>query len=79
MVTTQSTVSQPAVSQPTSPDIESSFQPESGMWVALRDDLSDYSHEEALLLCELFPGEWVSWVPGFGEATLSRGQFYQIA
>ncbi|MFK8185634.1 MAG: hypothetical protein AB8B99_19840 [Phormidesmis sp.] len=53
------------------------FQPESGLWVALRNAPSDYSHDEALLLCETFPGEWVSWVPGFGEITLSRGQFHQ--
>ena len=53
------------------------FQPESGLWVALRNAPDDYSHDEALLLCETFPGEWVSWVPGFGEITLSRGQFYQ--
>ncbi len=52
------------------------FRPESGLWVALRNPPSDYSHDEALLLCETFPGEWVSWVPGFGEITLSRGQFH---
>ncbi|MGB3292256.1 MAG: hypothetical protein WBB01_04570 [Phormidesmis sp.] len=52
------------------------FQPESGLWVALRNAPDDYSHHEALLLCETFPGEWVSWVPGFGEIVLSRGQFY---
>jgi hypothetical protein len=73
MITTQS-----AVSQPTSPAVELSFQPESGLWVTLRNELSDYSYEEALLLCEAFPGEWVAWVPGFGEVTLSRGQFHQI-
>ena len=53
------------------------FQPEGGLWVSLRNAPSDYSHDEALLLCETFPGEWVSWVPGFGEITLNRGQFYQ--
>ncbi len=53
------------------------FQPESGLWVTLRNAPTDYSHHEALLLCEAFPGEWVSWVPGFGEITLSRGQFHQ--
>ena len=53
------------------------FQPESGLWVALRNAPSDNSYDEALLLCETTPGEWVSWVPGFGEMTLNRGQFYQ--
>ncbi|MEL6813745.1 MAG: hypothetical protein AAFP03_02900 [Cyanobacteria bacterium J06598_3] len=57
---------------------ESAFQPESGLWVALRDSPSAYSHDEALLLCEAFPGEWVSWVPGYGEITLSRGKFHHI-
>lgn len=56
---------------------EEAFKPESGLWVALRDAPSPYSHDEALLLCETFPGEWVSWVPGYGEITLSRGQFHQ--
>ncbi len=63
----------PATSSPDS----AVFQPESGLWVALRNLPSDESHHEALLLCETFPGEWVSWVPGFGEITLDRGQFYQ--
>ena len=58
-----------AVCQPT-------FKPERGLWVALRDAPSPYSHDEALLLCETFPGEWISWVPGYGELTLSRGQFH---
>ena len=52
------------------------FKPERGLWVALRDAPSPYSHDEALLLCETFPGEWISWVPGYGEITLSRGQFH---
>lgn len=57
---------------------EATFQPESGLWVGLRDAPSLYSHDEALLLCEAFPGEWVSWVPGYGEITLSRGKFHHI-
>jgi hypothetical protein len=63
---------------PVAANPETIFEPVSGLWVALRDLPSDYSHEEALLLCETFPGEWVSWVPGYGEITLSRGQFHQI-
>lgn len=55
------------------------FNPERGLWVALRDAPSPYSHDEALLLCETFPGEWVSWVPGYGEITLSRGQFHHAS
>ncbi|EDX83031.1 hypothetical protein S7335_209 [Synechococcus sp. PCC 7335] len=62
---------------PESPSDHALFKPESGLWVTLRNAPSDYSHHEALLLCETFSGEWVSWVPGFGEITLSRGQFHQ--
>lgn len=53
------------------------FRPESDLWVALRNPPSDYSHHEALLLCEIDSGDWVAWVPGYGEITLSRSQFYQ--
>ncbi len=53
------------------------FQPESDLWVALRNPPSDYSHHEALLLCEIESGDWVSWVPGYGELILNRSQFYQ--
>ncbi|MGC1306669.1 MAG: hypothetical protein WA885_05525 [Phormidesmis sp.] len=67
---------QPTVSSESACDRDV-FQPESGLWVALRNAPDDYSHDEALLLCETFPGEWVSWVPGYGEITLSRGQFHQ--
>ncbi len=54
-----------------------SFQPESDQWVALRNAPSDYSHNEALLLCETSLGEWIAWIPGFGEITLNRSQFHQ--
>lgn len=53
------------------------FQPESDLWVALRNPPSDYSHHEALLLCEIESGNWVAWVPGYGEIMLNRSQFYQ--
>ena len=52
------------------------FEPESGLWATLRDAPSEYSHNEALLLCETETGAWVSWVPGYGEITLSRSQFH---
>lgn len=75
-MTTNAGAIQPVVS-PDSTREHAVFQPEGGLWVSLRNAPSDYSHDEALLLCETFPGEWVSWVPGFGEITLNRGQFYQ--
>ncbi|MEL7521702.1 MAG: hypothetical protein AAGJ80_08815 [Cyanobacteria bacterium J06553_1] len=68
----------PQVSPPDETLAQSAFQPVSGLWVALRDEPSPFSHDEALLLCESFPGEWVCWLPGHGEITLSRGQFHYL-
>lgn len=47
---------------------------QSDAWVTLHHPPSDYSHHEALLLCEAMPGEWVSWVPGYGEIVLTLDQ-----
>lgn len=64
------------------------FAPAPYLWVKLRDLLSDYSYDEALLLCEVAaepsrdfdpnsaPQEWVAWVPDVGEVRLQRHQFY---
>jgi hypothetical protein len=64
------------------------FVPTPYLWVTLRDLLSDYSYDEALLLCEVAaepsrdfdpnsaPQEWVAWVPDVGEVRLQRHQFY---
>lgn len=45
-------------------------------WVKLNKPPSEYSQEEALLLCEKSPGVWVSWVPGYGEIVLDKSEFY---
>ena len=58
---------------------EATFSPQQGLWVQLRNRPSDYAFDQALLLCETFPGEWVAWIPSFGEITLTRGQFIQLA
>ena len=58
---------------------KASFSPQEGLWVQLRNRPSDYAFDQALLLCETFPGEWVAWIPSFGEITLTRGQFLQLA
>ena len=63
----------------TTPPIEAAFSPQQGLWVQLRNRPSDYAFDQALLLCESFPGEWVAWIPGFGEINLTRGQFLQLA
>jgi hypothetical protein len=54
-----------------------SFQPQADIWVKLRDRPTDYSDDEALLLCEIDAGAWLSWVPGFGQMTLPPGAFYR--
>lgn len=51
------------------------FIPYPNTWVKLRDSLSAYSFEEALLLCEEPDGRWVAWIPDFGETMLHRHQF----
>ncbi len=51
----------------------SRFVPQAHTWVQLRDPLSEYSDDQALLLCQDEDG-WVAWVPGYGEAHLSREQ-----
>ncbi|MGI0492959.1 hypothetical protein ACN4EG_14340 [Alkalinema pantanalense CENA528] len=47
----------------------------SNRWVKLKAQLSEYSFDEALLLCECPDGRWIAWVPDFGEACLSPEQF----
>lgn len=53
------------------------FEPQADTWVKLRDRPNDYSDDEALLLCEIEAGEWLGWVPGFGQMTLPPGAFYR--
>ncbi len=55
------------------------FTPRSSTWVKLRELPSDYSFDEALLLCEESDGGWVAWVPSFGEIILARADFYNLA
>ncbi|MBC7882143.1 MAG: hypothetical protein H7Y37_12520 [Anaerolineae bacterium] len=50
------------------------FVPTARTWVKLRERVSDYSSDEALLLCEEADGKWLLWVPDFGVATLGREQ-----
>jgi hypothetical protein len=54
------------------------FTPQANVWVKLREPLSAYSTDEALLLCEEADGQWVSWVPDFGVAVLGRHQYYRL-
>ena len=54
------------------------FIPQANIWVKLREPLSAYSTDEALLLCEEADGQWVAWVPDFGVAILGRHQYYRL-
>jgi len=54
------------------------FVPQADQWVQLRDRLSDYSADQALLLCEEADGRWVVWVPDHGEAVLEREQLLRL-
>ncbi|MCD8485900.1 MAG: hypothetical protein LRZ84_03880 [Desertifilum sp.] len=44
-------------------------------WVKLTQPLSDYSDDEALLLCQQSATEWVVWIPGYGEAIVNQSKF----
>jgi hypothetical protein len=61
------------ISSPSRNLVASPFVPQAHAWVQLRNPLSAYSDDQALLLCEDENG-WVAWVPGYGEAHLSREQ-----
>jgi hypothetical protein len=54
------------------------FIPQAHQWVQLRDRLSEYSANQALLLCEELEGRWVAWVPDHGEALLEREQLLSL-
>jgi hypothetical protein len=54
-----------------------SFRPQADIWVKLRDRPNDYSDDEALLMCETGAGEWLGWVPGFGQISLQPSEFYR--
>ncbi len=55
------------------------FVPMQRQWVQLRDRCSEYSFDQALLMCETSKGDWIAWVPDHGEVTLARYQFLQLA
>ncbi|MGC9525154.1 MAG: hypothetical protein ACP5D7_06390 [Limnospira sp.] len=48
------------------------------VWVYLMESPDPLAPEEALLLCERTQGEWVAWIPEYGEAILYRQQFFRI-
>ncbi len=60
------------------PESIDSFKPQADIWVKLRNRPTDYSDDEALLLCEIDAGAWLGWVAGFGQIELQPGAFYRI-
>ncbi len=47
-------------------------------WVKLLELPSEYSYNEALLLCPISKEEWVAWIPDYGEAVLHIKQFCRV-
>jgi hypothetical protein len=45
-------------------------------WVKLFEPKSEYSYDEALLLCQESLDTWVVWIPDHGEMQLDRSDFY---
>lgn len=45
-------------------------------WVKLIERPSEYSADEALLLCQESIDTWVAWVPAHGEVRLNRSNLY---
>ncbi|AUS98954.1 hypothetical protein CLI64_00235 [Nostoc sp. CENA543] len=44
-------------------------------WVKLLHLPSEYSCDEAKLLCQESPNTWVAWIPDYGEMTLHESCF----
>ena len=47
-----------------------------GTWVKLLEPISEFSDDEALLLCPASDNHWLAWIPDYGEAILDKYQFY---
>lgn len=45
-------------------------------WVQLNGLPSEYSFEEALLLCQQDSDKWLAWVPDHGQIVLNQSDFY---
>lgn len=45
-------------------------------WVKLLQPPSEYSFDEAMLLCQESLDTWFAWVPEYGEILLDRSDFY---
>ena len=45
-------------------------------WVKLIEPPSEYSFDQALLLCPDSHNRWIAWIPDHGEAILDRSEIY---
>lgn len=41
-----------------------------GQWLKLEDIPSHLAEKEALILCEVSPRKWITWIPNHGEYCL---------
>lgn len=44
---------------------------QAGQWLNLEDLPSSFAHNQALLLCQLSPYQWLTWIPEHGEYLLN--------
>jgi hypothetical protein len=49
---------------------------EPSTWVKLRQPPTAFSFDEAWLLCDCGNGQWLAWVPDYGEILLTVEEFY---
>ncbi len=52
---------------------------EASNWVHLFQPPTEYSFDEALLLCRQDEESWVAWIPSYGEIILKEAEFVPLA
>jgi hypothetical protein len=58
-------------------DLQQPIEPST--WVKLLHSPSAYSSDEALLLCQCGDGQWLAWIPDYGETVLHYEQFFPLS
>lgn len=48
-------------------ELLSQTRPQPGQWLHLENAPASWSEHEALLLCQISPQEWITWIPNYGE------------
>jgi hypothetical protein len=49
-----------------------------GTWVKLQEKPSEYSYDQAVLLCPESSEHWLAWIPDYGQALLHVSQFVSL-